>query len=652
MREHKEGARFCPFCGYEVNKSVEGYQLTPGILLENRYTLGTTIGVGGFGIIYKAWDNMLNTVVAIKECFPTGLCNRSPGRTGVNVVKNAEKEKLYREKITRFLSEARTMARFSEYENIVHVFDYFEANNTAYLVMEFLDGCSLKKYMEKHRLSVDESVDIACRICSILRHLHEEKIIHRDINLNNIMICRNGSVKLIDFGTARAQSGELSKALTAELTPGYAPPEQYMSNGFQGPWTDVYALCATLYHMLTCQKPEESTDRVMEDTLKHPMEINRDVPEWLDRAVMAGMATDYRLRIQNVDELLSALNQQSKARYPGERIRKHRIMSVLFAAAACAVILLTLGGIVVFNANYHAWNVEDGTVMVWAPDNSFGKGMEKAAEKFESRYSGKVIKLTLINEVSYSDLIMRAAEKGELPDVFLAPEQELDPEVYLADVTDILNEENDENHYLIMSNMEYLTESRVIPLSFNTVVLYENTSASGSIEDSYNLGYRMDLSEIKPSDDVRHTVFDRSSRLVGSVITPINGSEGIPDALAEFTDPDKQTIPYYFGSTGDRRAVQKALAGYNKIYGVSQGKTMYAEFSDELCVSKVPYESNKQLVDLWMEYLLSSDAQSCMYLENDMPLPVESDTYSHYIEIIKTLSFLAGEYKHFEIVSE
>ena len=149
MKEYDEDYDMCPYCGYmNGSKPEKSFQLLPGTMLENRYTIGTVIGFGGFGIIYRAWDNKLNVMVAIKECYPSGLVNRSPGQTNVTLVGDQAKRKMFKTKINRFLGEAQTMARFSEYENIVHVFDYFEANNTAYFVMEYLDGCNIRKYLK------------------------------------------------------------------------------------------------------------------------------------------------------------------------------------------------------------------------------------------------------------------------------------------------------------------------------------------------------------------------------------------------------------------------------------------------------------------------------------------------------------------------
>ena len=647
MREHAEGVRYCPYCGYENYQPVNGNQLPVGTMLDNRYFIGTVIGVGGFGIIYKAWDNKLNTTVAVKECFPNGLVTRSSGQIRVEVVNNSAKEKQYKEKIRRFLVEAKTMARFSEHENIVHVFDYFEANNTAYFVMEYLDGCNLKDYMNNHKLSIEESVDIIAKIGSILKHMHSEGIIHRDINPNNIMICKNGNIKLIDFGTAWAPFGELSRRILIELTHGYAPPEQYQTNGDQGAWTDIYALCATLYTMITGKMPEESTDRDREDKMLSPRQINPEVPEWLDRTVMAGMAPDYHLRIQSTEELLNGLNLKKKILYPEELIKKQKRIRTVTIDSVIIILLLGIVGMLANSAFYHAWFVKNGMITIWLPDNSFGTSVEQTVENYETRYSGKKIDIMLIDEKEYSSRIQQAYDDGSLPDIFIVSETDYAAKECLADVSGILKDFCDDNHYLIRQHYEKLSENKVIPLSFETVVLYENTSLSEKMDKPYRLSKRIDLSKTKLSGDKKHTIFDASSRFVDTVISPEAGSNGMKNALSVFTDSDKQTVPYYFGSTSDRRMVQQSLAGYNKIYGVCDGEKMFAELSDTLCIGNRSFDEKESLIRLWLEYLLSEEVQRKMYLENGKPFPIERNTYNHYIGIINSLSFFRGRIRAF-----
>ena len=651
MKEYDEDYDMCPYCGYmNGSKPEKSFQLLPGTMLENRYTIGTVIGFGGFGIIYRAWDNKLNVMVAIKECYPSGLVNRSPGQTKVTLVGDQAKRKMFKTKINRFLGEAQTMARFSEYENIVHVFDYFEANNTAYFVMEYLDGCNIRKYLKAHKLSIEESVDIIIKVCSVLKYMHKENIIHRDINLNNIMICNNGSIKLIDFGTARAQSGELSKAITAELTPGYAPPEQYETNGQQGAWTDIYALCATLYQMLTGEKPEESTDRVKDDRLVSPMELNKNIPEWLNRTIMTGMAVDYQLRFQNVDELIDGLQQKKKVLYPNEKIRKQKRIRSISIVTVLAIFCLAVCSYVAYMASYQAWFVKDGTITIWMPDNSVGQTMKEVTDKYEKRYNGKKVDVTLISPLEYAQRLSQAAEEGSLPDVFVTSDLVTEYNDQLADVSDIVDDCSDKKHFLIRENRDYLIENKFVPLTFNTIVLYENTAVSQNIDAPYEFEKIMDISKNKLVTTQSHTLYDADFHLIQAAIYPLTETEGTKNALSEFTDSDKQNTPYYIGITGERRIVQDSLAGYNNIYGISNDNVMYAEFTDKLYVSKKSYESNGELIDLWIDYLLSDNGQRIMYLQNADSLPIEKNTYSRYMSTINSLSFLKDEYESFEII--
>lgn len=192
----------CPHCGYvKGTPPKELYHLFPGTELENRYVIGEVLGFGGFGITYKAWDKKLDFVVAVKEFYPSGIVNRTPGTKDIIIyAKKREKEFYYGK--DRFLEEARNMAKFSSEPNIVNVSAFFEENNTAYIVMEFLDGISLSQYLHESEgiIDVASGIQITEAIANALVKIHEKGIIHRDVSPDNIFLCVNGRIKLIDFG--------------------------------------------------------------------------------------------------------------------------------------------------------------------------------------------------------------------------------------------------------------------------------------------------------------------------------------------------------------------------------------------------------------------------------------------------------------------
>ena len=161
----------CPYCGYSKgDPAQEPYFLVPGTVLAGRYTIGKAVGFGGFGITYKSWDNQLESVVAIKEYYPSGIVNRPPG-TGELILFSGEKRKEFEFGLSRFIEEARNTTKFNSCENIVNVYEYFEENNTAYFVMEFLDGMNLSEYITVNggKLPLDTSLDIIFKICNVYR---------------------------------------------------------------------------------------------------------------------------------------------------------------------------------------------------------------------------------------------------------------------------------------------------------------------------------------------------------------------------------------------------------------------------------------------------------------------------------------------------
>jgi serine/threonine protein kinase len=302
--EDSDGQNACSHCGYEKGTApVSAHHLAPGTLLENKYRLGRVLGQGGFGITYIAWDQKLEMKLAIKEYFPQGMAARTPGRAEVDNSSGEIKEQLTFG-LQRFLNEAKTLARFAEHPNIVTVRDYFEANGTAYLVMSYVEGVTLEQYLHSRggRLSFDNCLEIIMPVLDALKEVHRVGVMHRDISPDNIFIKNDGRVILIDFGAARQEMREKSKSLSVILKAGYAPPEQYQSRGKQGPWTDVYAVAATMYRAVTGQTPLEAIDRLDEDDLVPPSQLGVVIEPKQEQALLKALALKARNRYQAVEE--------------------------------------------------------------------------------------------------------------------------------------------------------------------------------------------------------------------------------------------------------------------------------------------------------------------------------------------------------------
>jgi hypothetical protein len=243
------------------------------------YEIKDILGVGGFGITYKGYDHSLHCDVAIKEYLPHGLALRT-GDGSTVVPKSSNDQKYYDYGLKRFLDEARILAKFKE-RAIVRVSRFLEANGTAYLVMDYEDGESLAQYLARSGvLSETEIRAILVPILEGLRAVHAKEVLHRDIKPGNIFLRQGGPPVLLDFGAARQALGEQTRTMTGIVTPGYAPIEQYGQLGKQGPWTDLYALGATLYHCVVGKAPLEAPDRVAA--------LQEGAPDPLKRAVEAG----------------------------------------------------------------------------------------------------------------------------------------------------------------------------------------------------------------------------------------------------------------------------------------------------------------------------------------------------------------------------
>ena len=284
------------------------YCLRKGTRLIGRYTIEGVLGQGGFGITYLGMDELHKKKVAIKEFFPQGIVTRNiEYEDTVTVTLVGEKENYDKGK-ERFLKEAQTMAMFSKDKGIVKALDFFEINNTAYIVMEYLEGVTLKQYLrENKRIVAEDLVELLVPLIEALDEIHSQGLIHRDISPDNIMVLPDGRIKLMDFGAARDYTEFGEKSLSIVLKPGYAPPEQYQTHGIQGPWTDIYALCATMYKCITGENPPDAIDRLVDDHLKKISAFGIPVLPQIEEAIIKGMSVAAKDRYQNVGDFCEDL---------------------------------------------------------------------------------------------------------------------------------------------------------------------------------------------------------------------------------------------------------------------------------------------------------------------------------------------------------
>ena len=357
FREIPEQEGACPYCGFDLKENEKMYPgaLRAGTVLKGRYLLGRVLGQGGFGITYLAWDESLKARVAVKEYMPGELATRLEHRQVV--VRTAARQEEFAYGQERFKEEARILAKFMGQPNIAGVTDYFDENGTSYFVMDYIEGISFKTYIAQAggRVSPEEALDVMIPVLRALTAVHGEGLIHRDVTPDNIYITKDGNVKLLDFGSARYSLGDKSKSLDVILKVGYAPKEQYIRRGRQGPCTDMYSCAACLYAAITGYLPPESLERLDHDTLVPPSEAGAEIPLYLERAILKGLAVQPEDRFQTAGEFLEALESQKVVELTGsgreETLQKQQVRSQekrkkgRLAAAVCGIGALALAAV-------------------------------------------------------------------------------------------------------------------------------------------------------------------------------------------------------------------------------------------------------------------------------------------------------------------
>ena len=342
----------CPYCGFDLAENEKKYPvaLRAGTVLNDRYIVGRVLGQGGFGITYLAWDTQLEAKVAIKEFMPGELATRVEGTT-VSVL-SADRSEDFTYGAERFQEEARTLAKFIGNPNIAAVTSYFDENDTSYFVMDYIEGISFKTYIANHggKVSVEDTLNVMIPVLRALTAVHQEGFIHRDVTPDNIYITKDGMVKLLDFGSARYSIGDKSKSLDVILKVGYAPKEQYIRRSRQGPYTDVYSCAACFYAALTGFLPPEALERLDRDELVPVSQCGVDIPEYLDKAILKGLAVQPEDRFQSAEEFLEAIESrqvvevpQAGAAQPAASAKKKLNPVLIGGVAAAVAVVLGIG---------------------------------------------------------------------------------------------------------------------------------------------------------------------------------------------------------------------------------------------------------------------------------------------------------------------
>lgn len=358
----------CPLCGRVIGTAAEeAIHIEPGTLLHDRYIVGRVLGYGGFGVTYIGWDGKLEQKVAIKEYMPSEFSTRMPGRSQVTVF-HGDKNEQFHDGLKKFVEEAKHLAKFQNEQGIVKIFDSFEENDTAYIIMEFLDGETLTDYLKREKtIPEDRAVEMLMPVMESLRVVHEAGLLHRDIAPDNIFLTKSGEVKLIDFGASRYATTSHSRSLTVIIKPGYSPEEQYRSRGDQGPHTDVYALASTLYKMITGKTPPDAMERRAKyenqnkDILEAPHKVNKKISLNRENAILNAMNVRIEDRTPDVSTFMRDLNADSPVKRVYGKIKKLDLyawplwLKIFVPTFLCVVLTfgaLLLTGVIKFSSNF------------------------------------------------------------------------------------------------------------------------------------------------------------------------------------------------------------------------------------------------------------------------------------------------------------
>lgn len=627
----------CPYCGYSQAAELPN-ALQPGWEIAGRYRIESVIGLGGFGITYCAYDQKLACTVALKEYFPSGVANRIPGSKEVILYVGKRTEE-FRQGYTRFLNEARNMIQFQSVPNVVQVREYFEENGTAYIVMEYLRGHTLKTEIERAPLTWERAVTIGAVICGALTALHRKGIVHRDVSPDNIFLCDDGRIKLIDFGAARVSMQQTP--LTVVFKDCFTPPEQYSRSAHQGPQTDIYALGATLYTAMLGKKPESALNRWPTDHLKTPHTLKPEIPEPVSNAVMQALALEPELRFSSAEEFSRALLQYQQTKSL-EKTRKEKQRRKWISLLSVFLVLAIVGGTVgyLWISRTAQETLPDVAIDVWfTADPLRASGQNKiaalnaAASAFQTLYPNVELRLQSIAPDQYEQRLKQAQQDGSLPVLFERTAQSTDLACN-AKALRQLNRQYDPAGFRLGAPVS----GDYAVLGLGLPVLYASNACAEGIGFDFRQASSATLASLAGLDlkaGMDASFLPAYEVLFQSSIPETDSMTVSADALDAFLSGEQGL---YYGSTADAADVQTQLAGRYQLYAV-QSPERACMLQNVWSVTQQSSKKETACAVRFLSYLMSEDGQRCLYLENQHPsIPVSCTVYEQYRNIAGELA--------------
>lgn len=702
--EPLNGFDVCSHCGWHRDAVPEhAYHLHQGTILQGRYIVGNTVGMGGFGITYKAWDANLNSLVAIKEFYPAGLVSRVPGEKEL-VVFSGDKKEQFDASIKRFLDEAKTMAKFTDHPNIVHVFDFFEENHTAYIVMEFLDGITVKQLVESlpdGKLPVETAKEIVIHVLEALSEMHSKKIIHRDISPDNIQITGKNEVKIFDFGAAKLTKEDSTVETKAVVVKtGYTPPEQYRANSKQGIYTDLYSVGAVLYKLITGTTPEESIDRIVEDNLQKPSKLGVEIDSNLEKVIMKALALKQELRFQNALQFKDAILDKKNVDFPEVELKKRRRFRVLITAllSVFTIAFFTVFGLYITSEGEDPLICENGKITVCLPvsdktdiaetqkdayQDIVDKFIETAKEPTQSNPEGNSfeVELVTVEESIYYTYLMDQIKSGKAPDVFNTDQFGDNLADYTKNLELLTESLTSEDCIIIEEYKESYPNSCEFPTGFYSGAIYVNQSAarnSGVIipETVDNLSEFFDSAEKKDEMytvaisgdnvddtisamisgelyDISHKKFNPDAEKAFNVVGNSMVKQGLDyentDILNVFKD---NNLVYCIDDTNALATYREHLPGYYKVLPLTAGEDLVVTMTKHMGVYENTDENTAKIAMQFIRFMLTDYAQDLMHIQNNIAVPVNKNTLTSYLSYNNDIKFISNYIDKFKINGE
>lgn len=704
--EPMNGFEVCSHCGWYSGAVPEhAYHLHQGTVLQGRYIIGNSVGVGGFGITYRAWDTTLNSLVAIKEFYPAGLVSRVPGEKNI-VIFTGDKKEQFDISIARFLEEAKNMAKFNGHPNIVNVYDFFNENNTAYIVMEFLDGVDVKAYLKEMpdgRVDIDTALSIVNPLLDALMEIHSKGIIHRDISPDNIMITADNKIKIFDLGAARLTKGDKEETRSVVVKTGYTPPEQYREKSKQGAYTDIYSAGAVFYRLITGNVPDESIDRMVKDELPKPSKLGIEIDINIERAIMKALALKSELRFQNAAAFKDAIANKKMVDFPEDELRKRRKIRIAFASAITAFTLAFFAVFMFYMQDFVTGKdylvAENDTISVFLPVSDDEETGMRQAEMYQKIVDGFVknaaegsgsgegnqfeVEFATAPISEYHDALMARINDGDAPTVFNTDFFDDDLTEYTASL-DLLLSSVSSDECIILDEYEKAYPNKCeMPTGFYSNVVYVNQAAAreAGIEIPNEISNPTKLFETAKlsGDGSIYTVGMADDNIDDILSAMVEGglysfrnkriNSEAEEAFAVIGDAiDNQQLDYaasnpldsflankmvyYIDDTNELTNFRTYLPGYYSVLPLTNNGKLVVCMTKHVGVYKDADENKQKVAMQLIRFMLSEFSQDLIHIQNKTALPLNKNSLEAYLSYNGDIDFIEDYIGSFKVVGE